>query len=214
MLCQENNHTQTEIYEDISLASVKNKESYFSENGKSHKQINKSLGSVSSLNLCSQVLINWVTVYLLHLKFQQLTFPFRLVMQIQTIAIKIQKTQMGNYINISFAVNLIEVFFFNFLLSLKDKQVDRRRMLTLGSQADVDKAGRYHLTKNEILGRSSSGKRHLREPKMKTVSREILSTQSLCQERPPQPQKEPTVYISSNITHSSKAPNCPGRLYI
>lgn len=138
-------------------------------------------------------------------------------MQIQTIAIKIQKTQMGNYINISLAVNLIEFFlffFFNFLLSLKDKQVDRRRMLTLGSQADVDKAGRYHLIKNEILGRSSSGKGHLREPKMKTVSREILSTQSLCQERPPQPQKEPTVYISSNITHSSKAPNCPGRLYI
>ena len=121
---------------------------------------------------------------------------------------------MGNYINISFAVNLIEVFFFNFLLSLKDKQVDRRRMLTLGSQADVDKAGRYHLTKNEILGRSSSGKGHLREPKMKTVPREILSTQSLCQERPPQPQKEPTVYISSNIILSLKAPNCPGRLYI
>ena len=125
-------------------------------------------------------------------------------MQIQTIAIKIQKTQIGNYINIPFTVNLIEVFFFfNFLLSLKDKQVDRR-MLTLGSRADVDKAGRYHLTKNEILERSSSGKGHLREPKMKIVSREILSTQTLCQERPPQAKKEPTIYISSNITHSLK----------
>lgn len=87
-------------------------------------------------------------------------------------------------------------------------------MLTLGSQADVDKAGRYHLTKNEFLERSSSGKGHLREPKMKTVSREILSAQSLCQERPPQAQTEPTIHISSNITHSLKAPNCQGMLYI
>lgn len=129
---------------------------------------------------------------------------FQVSNAIQTIAIKIQKTQIGNYTNIPFTVNLIEVcFFFNFLLSLKDKQVDRK-MLTLGSQADVDKAGRYHLTKNEILERSSSGKRHLREPKMKIVSREILSTQSLCQERPPQAKKEPTIYVSSNITHSLK----------
>lgn len=39
-----------------------------------------------------------------------------------------------------------------YLLSLKDKQVDRR-MMTLGFQAGVDKAVRYHLAKNGILGR-------------------------------------------------------------
>lgn len=39
-----------------------------------------------------------------------------------------------------------------YLLSLKDKQVDRT-MMTLDFQAGVDKAVRYHLAKNGILGR-------------------------------------------------------------
>lgn len=67
--------------------------------------------------------------------------------------------------------------------------------MTLDFQAGVDKAVRYHLAKNGILGRQGDhgGGDTQRTQKMKTVSRQILSTQSFCQELTLQLQKGPTV---------------------